>query len=213
MKHDAASFVPDSVELESLAAAAATCTGCDLHRDATQTVFGSGDPSAPLLLVGEQPGDREDVEGRAFVGPAGAMLWRCAEEAGFSRSDVYATNAVKHFKFTRQGTRRIHVKPAAAEIVACRPWLTAELSAVTSTVVVALGATAARALFGRPMPIASNRDRLHAIAGRTVVVTYHPSAVLRADDAVREIRTALVHDLAKAWELAQSAPPPSAAFD
>jgi DNA polymerase len=201
----AAPFVPASRQLDVLATAAARCEGCPLHRDATQVVFGEGPASASLVLVGEQPGDREDVAGVPFVGPAGAVLWRCVDEAGIPRDEVYATNAVKHFKHERVGARRLHKKPGVREVEACHPWLEAELEAVTAPVVVALGATAARALLGRAVGIADARGRSFELGRRQVRVTYHPSAVLRADERARELRAALVHDLVSAWELAAAA--------
>jgi uracil-DNA glycosylase family protein len=197
----AAPYVPDSRSLRVLAAASKRCRGCPLWKDATQTVFGSGKRSAPLVLVGEQPGDREDVRGRPFVGPAGRVLWQCLEEAGVASSDVYVTNAVKHFKHTLRGKRRIHQKPVVAEIEACRPWVEAELAALRSVVVVMMGAVAARSLLGRTVPIAASHGERFEVAGRPALVTYHPSAVLRADERAAEVRRALVEDLrtARAW--------------
>jgi len=199
----AAPFVPASRHLDDLAAAAAGCTGCPLHRDTTQTVFGEGAVDAPLMLVGEQPGDREDVRGRPFVGPAGAVLWQCVEEAGIPRGAVYATNAVKHFKHERTGARRLHKKPGVREVEACHPWLDAELEAVAARVIVALGATAARGLLGRTVGIAASRERSFELGLRQVRVTYHPSAVLRGDERAAELRQALVADLAAAWSVAE----------
>ena len=193
-------FVPKSRRLTALADAADQCTGCLLYRDATQAVFGRGSPSAPLMLVGEQPGDREDQEGRAFVGPAGRVLWQCLDAAGVDPAEVYVTNAVKHFKHEVRGKRRIHQRPTTAEINACHPWLTAELEAVRSPVIVALGATAARALVGKALGIAANRGRSLPLENRVVFVTYHPSAVLRADERAEEIRRALIADLAAAHQ-------------
>jgi len=199
----AAPFVPPTTQLEVLADAAASCAGCPLHLVGDRTVFGEGRADAPLLLVGEQPGDQEDRQGHPFVGPAGGVLWSCAREAGIDRHDVFATNAVKHFKHEQRGTRRIHQKPTTAEVNACHPWLTAELAAVGARVVVALGATAARSLLGRTVPVASSRGAELELPGdgRPVVVTYHPSAVLRADEAAAQIRAALVEDLIRARSL------------
>jgi len=197
----AAPFVPATDDLDALAAAAAGCTGCPLHLDTTQTVFGQGRSDARLVLVGEQPGDVEDKQGRPFVGPAGAVLWSCVQEAGIERDQLYATNAVKHFKHEDRGPRRLHKKPTAGEVEACRAWLEAEVAAVRPTVIVALGATAARAVLGRTVGIAASRERVHEAMGAATIVTYHPSAVLRADDRAAEIRAALVADLARAWDL------------
>jgi DNA polymerase len=195
----AAPFVPSTVALDELAAAAARCTGCPLHQHASCTVFGEGRRDARLMLVGEQPGDQEDRQCHPFVGPAGGVLWGCLRDAGIERGDVYTTNAVKHFKFELRGKRRIHQKPTTAEVEACHPWLTAEVAAVDPAGIVALGTTAARSVLGRTTPIAKNRGVALESAGRPVFVTYHPSAVLRADDAAAEIRAALVEDLRAAW--------------
>jgi DNA polymerase len=164
-------------------------------------VFGKGPGSAPLILVGEQPGDVEDKRGIPFVGPAGAMLWKCLEEAGVDRTEVYTTNAVKHFKHEMRGKRRLHKKPDTEEIEACHPWLDAELRALKGRVIVALGAVAARSLLGRSVPIAASRGKQFEVAGRPMVVTYHPSAILRADERALEVRAALVADLKAARHL------------
>jgi DNA polymerase len=185
-----------------LAHAAESCTGCDLYRQATQVVFGDGGADAMLCLVGEQPGDQEDRQGHPFVGPAGAVLWRCVDAAGIARGDVYTTNAVKHFKHERRGVRRIHKRPTTAEVEACHPWIAAELVRLRARVVVALGAIAARSLLGRSVTIAAARTDDFEVAGRPLVVTYHPSAVLRADERAREIREALIADLQRAARLA-----------
>ncbi|MEV4562273.1 UdgX family uracil-DNA binding protein [Nonomuraea sp. NPDC049419] len=178
----AASFVPDRLDLASLRTAAAGCEGCDLYRDATQTVFGEGPERARFMLVGEQPGDQEDRRGHPFVGPAGRVLDRGLEEAGIARDEVYLTNAVKHFSFTPRGKRRIHQKPTAAEIDACHPWLDAELAAVRPEVVVVLGATAARALLGPSFRVTRHRGEAVPLGEAVAVATVHPSAVLRAPD-------------------------------
>ena len=188
--------MPATRRLSVLAEAAEECRGCPLYRDAIQTVFGEGRRDAPLILVGEQPGDREDVQGHPFVGPAGHVLWRCIDEAGIDRTRVFATNAVKHFKHEVRGKRRLHKRPNTAEVEACHPWLRAELEVIRGRVVVALGAVAARSLIGKPVPVAKSRGKTFELdGGRVVLVTYHPSAVLRADEAAEEIRTALVTDL------------------
>lgn len=190
--------VPATRDLDQLARAAATCTACPLHRDAIQTVFGTGTRHAPILLVGEQPGDVEDKKGLPFVGPAGAVLWSCLEEARIDRSALFATNAVKHFKHEMRGKRRLHKRPGVSEIEACHPWLDAEIAAIRPRVIVALGAVAARSLLGRSVGIAASRGRPFDIDGIPVHVTYHPSAVLRADEQAREVRAALIQDLVEA---------------
>ena len=195
--------VPTDTDLDGLRAAAAGCTACPLYENATQTVFGAGNPDARVLLVGEQPGDVEDRRGLPFVGPAGAVLWSCVEDAGIDRADLYATNAVKHFKHEVRGKRRIHQKPTTAEVQACHPWLDAEVRAVRPDVIVALGATAARAVLGRNVGIAASRGNVHEAFGTTTLVTYHPSAVLRADDRAAEVRAALVEDLVRARDLSR----------
>jgi uracil-DNA glycosylase family protein len=196
----AAPFVPSTRDVDELAHAAASCKGCHLYEDATQTVFGAGSPSAAILLVGEQPGDVEDKKGLPFVGPAGAVLSSCLEEAGIDREMVFLTNAVKHFKHEMRGKRRLHKKPGTVEIEACHPWLEAELAAIRPQVIVALGAVAARSLFGRTLGIAASRGQPLERDGVPVIVTYHPSAVLRADERAKEVRTALVDDLVTARE-------------
>jgi uracil-DNA glycosylase family protein len=203
MTTSAAPFVPATSDLGELASAAAACTGCPLYRDTTQTVFGQGDEHPRLLLVGEQPGDVEDRRGPPFVGPAGAVLWSCVDDAGLDRSELYATNAVKHFKHEVRGKRRIHKRPTTAEVEACHPWLDAEVAAIRPRVIVALGATAARSVLGRTVGIATTRATAKEAYGVPVVVTYHPSAVLRADERAAEVRAALVDDLARAWQLSQ----------
>lgn len=182
---------------------AAACTRCDLYRRATQTVFGSGSAGASVLLVGEQPGDHEDLEGEPFVGPAGRLLDGVLAEAGIAADDVYVTNAVKHFKWEARGKRRIHKRPSAVEIQACHTWLESELALVQPSVVVCLGATAARAVLGRPVVIRSVRGApLDGPDGVPVVVTVHPSAVLRARDDRAAMRSGLVADLVLAADLA-----------
>lgn len=158
-----------------------------------------------MMLVGEQPGDVEDRRGIPFVGPAGGVLMRCLETAEIDPSSVYMTNAVKHFKHEARGKRRIHKKPGTAEVEACHPWLDAELDAVRAPVIVALGAVAARSLLGKSMSIAASRGQQFDIGGRTTLVTYHPSAVLRADDRAAQVRAALIEDLRRAKRLADSA--------
>ncbi|NKQ53022.1 UdgX family uracil-DNA binding protein [Amycolatopsis sp. K13G38] len=201
-KRDASPFVPDSHELSRLREASLRCAGCDLYQDATQTVFGAGPANARVLMLGEQPGDREDREGEPFVGPAGRLLDRALAEAGIDRDEVYVTNAVKHFKFVRaeRGKQRIHKKPSRGEVVACRPWLLAELDSVRPELVVLLGATAAQSLMGPSFRVTAHRgERLDApgeFDGRPewVVPTVHPSSVLRAPDR-DDAYAALVADL------------------
>src|SRR4051794_40298434 len=179
----AAPLIPPHPTLPKLRAEAAGCRACDLWERGTQTVFGEGRRTARLLLVGEQPGDREDLEGRPFVGPAGLLLDRALEEAGIARADAYVTNAVKHFKWEPRGKKRIHQKPNAVEIAACRPWLEAELAVVKPQVLVCLGATAAQALLGKAFRVTKSRGVFVAspLAPR-VLATVHPSSILRAPD-------------------------------
>jgi DNA polymerase len=191
--------------LDALAAAAADCRNCDLWRDATQTVFGEGRPDAPMMLIGEQPGDQEDRAGRPFVGPAGRLLDEALAEAGIDRDAVYVTNAVKHFKWKARGKRRIHQKPTWGEVGACRPWLDGELEAVRPDVLVLLGATAAQSLLGRTFRVTQSRGEPIEDTGlaRYAVATLHPSAVLRErdDDARHAARQLLVGDLRAAASL------------
>ena len=189
--------------IELLEHAAQQCRGCELWRDATQLVFSSGTATAAIMLVGEQPGDREDLEGVPFVGPAGHVLSDALAAAHIEPAQVYLTNAVKHFRFTARGKRRIHATPEVAHITACHPWLDAELAAVAPDVVVCLGATAGRSVLGRPVRIGAERGTvLHAGVG-DVVITAHPSAVLRlrGRDGWDEAFDSLVRDL----EVAKSA--------
>jgi DNA polymerase len=193
-------YLPKRRDLTNLRRAAAGCHGCDLWRSATQTVFGEGKADAKLVLVGEQPGDQEDRRGHPFVGPAGRVLDRGLESAGIERSGVYTTNVVKHFKFEPRGKRRIHKTPSRWEVAACRPWLAAELDALTPEVVVLLGAVAAQAVFGPSFRVTHERGRVkEGLGGIATVATIHPSAVLRAPDdyrqgemdgLVRDLRTA-----------------------
>ena len=163
--------------------AAEECRGCELYKDATQTVFGLGRKSAELMLVGEQPGDKEDLEGEPFVGPAGRLLDRALEEAGIDRSAAYVTNAVKHFKWKPRGGRRLHQTPRVGEIEACKPWLAAEVQAVEPAAIVALGATAARSLFGPKVKVTKDRGRpIDSPLAPLASVTIHPSAILRLRD-------------------------------
>jgi DNA polymerase len=190
-------FLPQNRELEALREAAGACRGCSLWRDATQTIFGAGGRSADLMLVGEQPGDREDREGEPFVGPAGAVLDRALEAAGIERRRVYLTNAVKHFKWRPRGRRRLHQTPRVGEIEACRPWLEAEAEAVQPRAVLAMGAIAARAVFGPKVRVTKDRGRqLETPLAEIGAVTIHPAAVLRAREQREEAMAALTEDLA-----------------
>jgi DNA polymerase len=198
---DATPLVPASKSLAVVAAAAAGCRACPLWADNAGTVFGEGPAQARVVLVGEQPGDIEDREGRPFVGPAGRMLDACLEEAGLERASLYLTNAVKHFAHHRVGKRRLHDKPKAGDVRACKPWLEAELQRVRPEVLVALGATAAQAIFGSRFSVTRDRGVLRPspYAARTLA-TFHPSALLRARavdaDRAAEMRAQLVADLA-----------------
>ncbi|GHF86809.1 UdgX family uracil-DNA binding protein [Streptomyces griseosporeus] len=199
-QYDAAPFVPERGGLPALREAAAGCRGCPLHRAATQTVFGSGDAHARVMLVGEQPGDQEDRQGRPFVGPAGKLLDRALADAGIDPAEAYVTNAVKHFKFTQAEPkkRRIHKAPTLREMTACGPWLAAELALVEPDLIVVLGATAGKALLGSSFRVTEVRGTVleREIHGRQerLVPTVHPSSVLRADDRETAYE-GLVHDL------------------
>ena len=192
----AAEISPDvaAADLETLREEAAACRACPLWKDATQTVFGEGPDHAPLMLVGEQPGDKEDLAGHPFVGPAGQMLDRALQEAGIDRSKVYVTNAVKHFKFVPRGKIRLHQKPATPEIKACRQWYERELATVRPALVVALGATAAQSVFGKITPVTKNRGHVvdlpegPNIIATKAMVTVHPSYLLRLPDADAKAR-------------------------
>jgi uracil-DNA glycosylase len=196
----AAELLPERRSLRALRHAAADCQACPLWRDATQTVFGEGSASADMMFVGEQPGDREDIEGAPFVGPAGRILDQALEDAGIDRGDVYVTNVVKHFKWRQgRGKRRLHQRPNAEEIGACRPWLEAELEAVRPKILVCLGATAAKALLGSGFRVTKERGKFvdSELAPRATA-TVHPSSILRIDDDAerRVAREELTRDLA-----------------
>ncbi|MCC7365093.1 MAG: UdgX family uracil-DNA binding protein [Dehalococcoidia bacterium] len=201
--YDASGFVPRGGGLGELREAARACHGCPLWARGTQTVFGQGPARARIMLVGEQPGDVEDQEGVPFVGPAGMLLDRCLAAAGIDRGEVYVTNAVKHFKWEPRGKRRIHSKPNAREVRACKPWLEAELGAVRPEVVVCLGATAAQSLLGAGFQVTRHRGEFVASPiAPLVTATIHPSAVLRQrDDAARQReRELLIADLRRVRE-------------
>ena len=196
----AAPFVPERAGLAELTSAAAHCKGCDLYRHATQTVFGRGSAEARIVFIGEQPGDYEDRKGAPFVGPAGEVLEKALAEAGLAREKLYVTNAVKHFKFEQRGKRRIHQTPRASELNACRPWLEAELALIKPDVLVCLGATAAKAIFGDQFRITRDRGRFAETrwASKTIA-TYHPSAILRGETEAQqaELYAMLLDDLKK----------------
>ena len=193
--------------IAQLARQAADCRRCDLWRDATRTVFGEGPEHASMVLIGEQPGDREDLSGKPFVGPAGRVLDAALEEAGIARDDVYVTNAVKHFKFEPRGRRRIHRNPSAGEIDACRWWLDRELLRLRPNVVVLLGASAARAVLRRSVTIGRMRGQRLPLGDRTAIVTIHPSWLLRMPDAAvkQRERARFIDDLRLALEVARAA--------
>lgn len=197
----AADYLPSRLSLPALRRAAAGCRGCHLWRVGTQTVFGAGARTAPVMFVGEQPGDQEDLAGRPFVGPSGRLLDTALERAGLDRGDAYVTNAVKHFKWVPApgGKRRIHKTPNASEIRACSPWLHAELAVVKPRVIVALGATAAKAVFGRSFRVTAQRGKAVVTPlAETGFATVHPSAVLRAPSDLRaDAEKAFVSDLKK----------------
>ncbi|OAI55477.1 DNA polymerase [Planctomyces sp. SCGC AG-212-M04] len=196
--HSVADFLPDRKTLRTLAAAAKHCEGCDLYKRATQTVFGEGSKTARIIFVGEQPGDQEDLQGHPFVGPAGRVLDEALLEAGIDRSDVYVTNAVKHFHWEPRGERRLHKKPPARAMAACKPWLEAEVKVLQPEVIVCLGATAAQSVIGREAKVTRDRGKiLSSPLCEKTLMTWHPSAVLRAPDATAraKMRAELVHDL------------------
>jgi uracil-DNA glycosylase len=193
------------LDLDAARAQARDCTACDLYKNATQTVFGEGPRDARVVIVGEQPGDVEDIQGHPFVGPAGRVLDRALADAGIDRSRVYITNAVKHFKNEPRGKRRIHKKPSDAEIDACHPWLEHELAAIDPSLVIALGATAIRALAGHALPILANRGRLLELTPTTrMLVTVHPSYLLRVPPEAQDTEYAkFVADLKVAVQYAR----------
>jgi uracil-DNA glycosylase family protein len=191
----AAAFLPDKLSMTGLRSAVQHCRGCPLYANATQAVFGEGTLKAEVMLVGEQPGDQEDLAGAPFVGPAGKLLDRALEEAGIDRGTTYVTNAVKHFKWKARGTRRIHDKPSWTETMACRPWLDAELALVKPRALVLMGATAAQSLLGKSFKVTQERGKpLDSELAEIVVATIHPSAVLRAENR-EEMFAGLVDDL------------------
>ena len=213
LKESAAPFVPQDRTLPVLAEAVQKCKGCDLYKNATQAVFGdiengvgAAKPKVTIMMIGEQPGDQEDKQGRPFVGPAGKLLDKALEEAEIDRGKVYVTNAVKHFKWEPRGKQRIHKKPSMKEINACRPWLDAELETVQPKLIVALGATAAQGLLGSSFRITQSHGRVQDAPGLPpIIATLHPSAILRAqidEDRHAQMRI-LVEDLREAARIAR----------
>lgn len=199
----AARLIPSQPTLPLLREAAGTCRACDLWKTGTQTVFGEGSAGAEVMFVGEVPGDREDIEGKPFVGPAGQLLNEALETVGIDRRKVYVTNAVKHFKWIASGKRRLHQKPNAAEIAACAPWLQAEIEVVKPEVIVCLGATAAQALLGKDFRVSRQRGQFISIIGMPLITaTVHPSSILRApDEETRALEMdAFIADLGKVAE-------------
>jgi uracil-DNA glycosylase family protein len=201
-RKDAAGLIPARPTLAGVRAAASDCTACDLYKHATQTVFGEGAAHAKLMLVGEQPGDVEDLSGHPFVGPAGKLLDRALAEAGIDRAQVYVTNVVKHFKWEPRGKRRIHKKPNAGEITACRPWLDTEIAVVKPRAIVCLGATAAQTLLGKAFRVTAHRGEfIKSPLAPLVLATVHPSSLLRAPDeeSRRRETKAFIEDLRMVW--------------
>ena len=199
-------ILPVNASLKDLRAAAQSCKNCDLYKHATQTVFGEGSQRSKLLLVGEQPGDQEDLSGQPFVGPAGKLLDHALEQAGIDRKKVYVTNAVKHFKWEPRGKRRVHKKPNAAEIAACRPWLDAEIAAIHPQVILCLGATAAQALLGKTFRVTQHRGEfVDSPLAPYVAATVHPSSILRAPDeqSRHEEKARFIADLKKIARILQ----------
>jgi uracil-DNA glycosylase family protein len=200
----AADLIPPNASIDQLREIAANCKACDLWRNATQTVFGEGPPRAKVMFVGEQPGDKEDIAGHPFVGPAGLFLDRALEEAGIDRNKVYVTNVVKHFKWVPRGKRRIHQTPRASEIRACKPWLLAEIDRIKPRVLVCLGATAAKALLGKDFSVTRQRGKLvESDLAPKVMATVHPSSLLHIqDEKERHAETArFINDVKKIAKL------------
>jgi uracil-DNA glycosylase len=183
-ERSAANYMPQDHSIDTMRDAACRCHGCDLYKEATQTVFGEGNPHAKVMLIGEEPGDVEDQTGHVFVGPAGKLLNKALEAAGLQRENCYLTNAVKHFKFQWAGKRRLHKKPRAREVSACMPWLQAEIAEVKPEIIVCLGATAAQALLGRAFRLTQHRgEMIESDYAPYVMATVHPSSILRAPDS------------------------------
>ena len=185
-EHTAAEFFPPRISYKSLREASLGCEGCDLYKLGTQTVFGEGPRDARVMMVGEQPGNEEDLQGHPFVGPAGRLLDKALVEAGIDREIVYLTNAVKHFKWKPAGKRRLHQKPAASEVAACKPWLNGEIEVVHPEIIVCLGATAAQSMLGGSFRVTKSRGQWLNYDGGRLIATIHPSAILRAPGEDRE---------------------------
>jgi uracil-DNA glycosylase family protein len=203
----AADYLPKKRTLPALRQAATICHGCDLYKRASQTVFGEGSGDSPVMMVGEIPGDQEDVLGKPFVGPAGRLLDSALEEIGIHRKEIYVTNAVKHFKWEARGKKRLHKKPGRREVVACRAWLEAEIFTVRPVVIVALGATAAQSLLGVTFRITQNRGEIiHSKWASMLIATHHPSAILRAPSSEdrHRMRQEFVTDLRRAFSLVKA---------
>jgi uracil-DNA glycosylase family protein len=201
----AADFLPGCTNLKALRAAAALCEGCEIFERATQTVFGRGPRHADVVLVGEMPGDQEDLQGKPFVGPAGRLLREMLDEANIASEDVYLTNVVKHFRWEERGKRRLHKKPASRHVEACKPWLEAELFVIRPQLIVCLGATAAQALLGKDFRLTQEHGKVfHHPPAQAIAATFHPSAILRAPDETRrrEMRTTFVEDIVQAMQRA-----------
>jgi uracil-DNA glycosylase len=206
----AAPLIPSRPTLKKLQVVAAGCQACDLWKTSTQTVFGEGKPSSTVMFVGEQPGDKEDLSGHPFVGPAGALLDKALAEAGIDRSTVYVTNVVKHFKWEPRGKRRIHKKPNAAEITACRPWLEAEVNVIKPRAIICLGSTAAQAVIGPKFRVSIQRAQfVPSDLAPFVTATVHPSSILRApsDEARHEEMERFTDDLKTIWKAISSTKP------
>jgi DNA polymerase len=186
LRHSALEYLPERITYNTLHDASLTCRGCELYKLGTQTVFGEGPRDARVMMVGEQPGNEEDLQGHPFVGPAGRMLDKALVEAGIDRETVYMTNAVKHFKWKPAGKRRLHQKPAASEVTACKPWLNGEIEVIHPEIIVCLGATAAQSMMGNAFRVTKSRGEWFDLGRSRIIATIHPSAVLRAPDDDRE---------------------------
>ena len=204
IQQTAAPLIPENPDIPKLREAAAGCRACDLWKTGTQTVFGEGGPKPRVILVGEQPGDQEDLQGHPFVGPAGRILDKALEEAGIDRTEIYVTNAVKHFKWEPRGKRRIHKKPNTLEITACKPWIESEIEVLHPDVIVCLGATAAQALLGRQFRVTQDRGKwIESPLAPLVMATVHPSSILRSPDSETR-RAEMAHFIADLRPVAEA---------